>query len=154
MADDDLNTTLRWPGAPRLRAATSPTPAPVAAEGPVDEVDVLGRLRALEGLLESLRGDVVGIRSSLLHLPDARSLDGLIPLMEGLAQVQTDAAHTRDEVGAIAAAVRDLAEEIRAMPAVADSVVLRELREEVATLRGEVTQLRRRIAVRARPEEP
>jgi len=86
MADDDLNTTLRWPGSSGVHAdatsSTSPDLVDEPIDDPIDDLDVLGRLHAVEGLLGSLRGDVAGLRSVVLQLPDVQQLSQQIRDLE------------------------------------------------------------------------
>lgn len=173
--DDDLQTTLRWPGEPStsdqdLRAAGLRRAPSVGTDTSATEEPIEGRLRAIERSMADMRADVGGLRAVILQMPDldglglqiehleesllsARpsTLPALAPLMEQLGRIATEVARTREVAEEAARKVDELAAAPpqQGSPPAADTGALGDLVHEIAELRTEVAHLRRRISLRA-----
>jgi hypothetical protein len=122
----------------------------------VDEAGDRGPLRQLKTAVEEVREDVVGLRRAVLEWPaleqvaeDVATIRGDLAFLFETAEDGSPAAAPSQLLGELRHVVQNLADEVERITAQPEVGALAPLLEEVATMRDELTSIRRRIGVRA-----
>ena len=125
----------------------------------VEDVGDRVQLRQLRATLDELRSDVVGLRRAVLEWPELEQVSADIAAVRGdlsfLFETTADgssAAPPSELLGELQNVVANLGDEVTRLSTDQPQVgALSPLLEEVANMRGELTQIRRRMVLRATP---